>query len=176
MSGTLDMLDAVVARLAARIPRVAVVFFPEAPAQYRLEHPVGALLVRYGGSQYAGASAARSAMVQGRDVAVSVAAVMRRADGADGAFALIDEARAALLGLRMPGTTDGLRAVQDQFLGQAGGLWLCAIDFAAPAPVVEDRDDDDGPLLRRVTRLGPLERTETSLHPDGTITEEDHPL
>ena len=45
-------------------------------------------------------------------------------------------------------------------------------------PVIEDADAEDphAPLLRHVTRLGPLERTETMKQPDGRITEEDYPL
>ncbi|MDA8449835.1 Gp37 family protein [Acidovorax sp. GBBC 3332] len=176
MSGTLEMLDAVIARLRQRIPRVPAEYFPEQPEKYRLNHPVGAILVGYGGSRYDRASDAQGVMVQGRDVAVTLTVIVRQLNGRDGAVALLDEVRRAVLGFRMPNATDGLRAIKDDFLGQVAGLWQYALDLAAPSLVVEDRDEEDGPLLRHVTRLGPFERTETEKQPDGRITEEDHPL
>lgn len=174
---TLAMLEAVIARLQLRIPRVVVEYFPEKPSTYRLNHPLGALLVGYGGSRY-GQTQLPDAIMQDRDVAITVTIVMRQLNGRDGAVQLLDETRAALLGCRLPGTTAGLRAIKDDFLGEVVGLWQYAIDFAAPKLEIEDIEDtdDDAPLLRHVTRLGPLDRTETEKQPDGTITEEDHPL
>ena len=63
-------------------------------------------------------------------------------------------------------------------LATTAGLIEKAFAFEAPAVAVEDADAEDpqAPLLRHVTRLGPLERTETVKQPDGRITEEDHPL
>lgn len=43
----LPVLDAVLARLREKLPQLQVEYFPEKPAEYRLNHPVGALLLSY---------------------------------------------------------------------------------------------------------------------------------
>lgn len=45
----LPVLDAVLTRLREKLPQLQVEYFPEKPAEYRLNHPVGALLVSYAG-------------------------------------------------------------------------------------------------------------------------------
>ena len=48
----LPVLDAVLTRLREKLPQLQVEYFPEKPAEYRLNHPVGALLVSYAGSRF----------------------------------------------------------------------------------------------------------------------------
>ncbi|EKY7025774.1 hypothetical protein QFI32_005337, partial [Escherichia coli] len=48
----LPVLDAVLARLREKLPQLQVEYFPEKPAEYRLNHPAGALLVSYAGSRF----------------------------------------------------------------------------------------------------------------------------
>lgn len=48
----LPVLDAVLARLREKLPQLQVEYFPEKPAEYRLNHPVGALLLSYAGSRF----------------------------------------------------------------------------------------------------------------------------
>ena len=50
MSATRPIIDAVVEHLQAAIPWVSVEAFPERPSEYQFIHPVGAILVGYGGS------------------------------------------------------------------------------------------------------------------------------
>ncbi|WP_308170863.1 Gp37 family protein [Ralstonia syzygii] len=47
MATTLHIIDALVARLKAKLPQLAVEYFPDKPADYRLNHPKGALLVSF---------------------------------------------------------------------------------------------------------------------------------
>ena len=178
MSVTWDLLQAAVQRLAASLPGFATEYFPESPGDYRLNHPRGALLVGYGGSRYGESVNAGPFQAQERMATVTVTLVFRQLHGRDGAVLALDDVIAALLGFRLPDTTGGLQVRRSRFLGQIAGLWQYDIDFEAPAMAVEDADAEDpaAPLLRHVTRLGPLERTETVKQPSGAITEEDHPL
>ncbi|GKT21660.1 Gp37 family protein [Acidovorax sp. SUPP3334] len=178
MSITWELLQATVQRLSVRLPGFAVEYFPEAPGDYRLNHPRGALLVGYGGSRYGAAGNLGDMQAQERLAVVTVTLVFRQLHGRDGAVLALDDVIGALLGFRLPHTTGGLQAKRSRFLGQIAGLWQYDIDFEAPALAVEDVDAEDpsAPLLRHVTRLGPLERTETVKQPSGAITEEDHPL
>ena len=178
MSVTWDLLQAAVQRLAASLPGLASEYFPESPGDYRLNHPRGALLVGYGGSRYGAAVNAGHLQAQERMATVTVTLVFRQLHGRDGAVLALDDVMGSLLGFRLPNTTGGLQVRRSRFLGQIAGLWQYDIDFEAPAIAVEDADAEDpqAPLLHHVTRLGPLERTETMKRPDGSITEEDHPL
>ena len=39
MATTLQIIDAVVERLKVKLPQLAVEYFPDRPAEYRLNHP-----------------------------------------------------------------------------------------------------------------------------------------
>lgn len=177
MSITWGLLEAAVQHLAAKLPGFAVEYFPEAPGDYRLNHPRGALLVGYGGSRY-GEPVSLGAMAQQRWATVTVTLVFRQLNGRDGAVMALDDVIGALLGWRLPNTRGGLQAKRSRFLGQISGLWQYDIDFEAPAMAVavESADDEDGPRLIHVTALDGYERQETYKAPDGTIHHEEHPL
>ncbi|MCM2494548.1 Gp37 family protein [Burkholderia glumae] len=149
MATTLEMVDAVVARLRVKLPALATEYFPERPDDYRLNHPIGALLISYPGSQY-DATADINMIVQPRRVKFAVAIVLRQLNGRGGAIDVLDHVRTALLGFRPPDCKK-LAAVNDKFLGQADSLWQYVIEFSAVAVIVEDAEPNNGPLLTQVT-------------------------
>lgn len=148
MATTVQIIDALVARLQDKLPSLAVEYFPERPADYRLNHPVGALLVSYLGSQF-GATVDAGAVVQPRTLKLSVTVVLRQLNGRSGAVAVLDDVRRALVGYRLPDCRK-LQAAGERFLGQSTGLWQYATDFTALAMQVEEDDADADPRLSQV--------------------------
>jgi hypothetical protein len=128
--------QAVIARLQARIPELAVDAFPDNPEKYRLNHPIGALLVRYNGSKY-GAVMDVDAVLQDRVMAVEVTLVFRSLNGKDGVYAYLEAVRRALTGYRIPAFSK-LKPAQDEFVSQGGGEWRYAIDFVTKTAVIEE--------------------------------------
>ncbi len=149
MATTLEIIDAVVGCLRTRLPALAVEYFPERPADYRLNHPKGALLVSYLGSQF-GDTVDTHYIAQPRTVKLSVTVVLRQLNGRGGAVDVLDLVRRALVGFRPPDCRK-LTAVSEKFLGENAGLWQYAVDFAGEAMLVEDADIGTEPLLTVVT-------------------------
>jgi hypothetical protein len=143
---------AYVARLAARVPRVAAEAYGPAYRDYTLAHPVGALLVTYLRAEYA-APADAGDVVQARTLVFDVVAVVR--DAAEGAphgaaLEVLEEARGALAGLRVPGFRK-TQVRRERFLEHAAGEWKYALTVAAATVAVEEDETPIGPLLERVT-------------------------
>lgn len=150
MAATLQIIDAVLSRLQTKLPGLAIEYFPERPAEYRLNHPVGALLVSYLGSQFA-ASVDTWYVAQPRTVKLSVTVVLRQLNGRGGAVDVLDDVRRALLGWAPPDCMK-LKAVSEKFLGETAGLWQYAVDFHTETMQVEDEDDEALPLLNTVNQ------------------------
>lgn len=149
MATTQEVIEAAIARLKAYVrPALAVEYFPERPADYRLNHPVGALLVSFPGARYS-RPLDTDAVVQERELRLSVAVVMRQLNGRDGAVAVVDRVRTALVGWRAP-DCQKTRALAETFLGEKAGLWQYAVDVAMQTMVVEDLAEPELPLLTQV--------------------------
>ncbi|MCL1861788.1 MAG: Gp37 family protein [Proteobacteria bacterium] len=145
MATTLEIIEAVIARLKEKLPALAVEYFPEKPRDYRLNHPGGALLVSYAGSRYS-APVTTTYVMQPRELRVTVTVVMRQLNGRGGAVDAVDAVRLTLLGHRLPDCKP-LRAVADTYLGEAAGLWQYAVDFAVESVALEDVDAPAGPAF-----------------------------
>lgn len=154
MTTTLQIIDAVVERLKAKLPQLAVEYFPDRPAEYRLNHPKGALLVSYPGSTF-GDSVDVTYVAQPRDVKLSIAVVMRQLNGRGGAVDVVDAVRHALVGWRAPDCKKA-RAVAETFLGETAGIWQYAVEVAAEAMLVEDADvNTETPLTQVIYEENP---------------------
>lgn len=149
MARTTEILDAVVARLARAVPAVATEYFPEKPETYRLNHPVGALLLSYAGSVY-GKQLDTTAVIQPRVLTLSVTVILRQLNGRAGAVDVLDDARQALLGFKPPDCRRRMWAIGEKFLGETAGLWQYALEMATEAVVVQEDETADSPLLSGV--------------------------
>ena len=87
---TQDLLDGAQAVLVAAFPDLAVELFPARPEDYRLNHPVGALLLAYPGSRFADPILRATSVCQERTLTLGVSLVSRHLWGPDGAVALLD--------------------------------------------------------------------------------------
>lgn len=79
----LPVLDAVLARLREKLPQLQVEYFPEKPAEYRLNHPVGALLLSYAGSRFDRPDDT-GAVIQSQTIQLCVTVVFRQLNGKKG--------------------------------------------------------------------------------------------
>jgi hypothetical protein len=144
--------QAYVSRLAAKVTRVAAEPFGPAYREYVLAHPVGALLVTYVRAEYATPADAGD-VVQARTLVFDVVAVVRDAAGGashGAALEVLEEARRALAGLRVPGFRS-TQVKRERFLEHAAGEWKYALTVAAATVAVEDDESIAGPPLERVT-------------------------
>ncbi|MDO5940638.1 Gp37 family protein [Burkholderia cepacia] len=149
MATTLQIIDALVQRLKVKLPQLAVEYFPDKPAEYRLNHPKGALLVSYLGSKF-DPTVDVTYIAQPRTVKLSVTVILRQLHGRGGAVDVVDDVRRALIGWRPPDCRK-VWAVSDKFLGETAGLWQYAVDLASESMLVEDADVNTETPLTQVT-------------------------
>ncbi len=131
---TQDFIDGAQAVLIAAFPDLAVELFPAQPQDYRLNHPVGALLLAYPGSRFGDPILRANSLCQERTLTLGVSLVSRHLWGPDGAVALLDRLRAALLGWR-PDDGQPVTALADRLLGEQAGLWWYTAEFACQTRV-----------------------------------------
>lgn len=137
MSQTADILDDVIARLATAFGRdLAVELFPENPREYRLNHPVGVILVAFSGSSFSD-SAATDATFQDRKMSVPLTFVFRKLNGPRGVINYLDQIRAELTGYQPSHCTTPLAPQEEKFLGQINGLWQYSQKYGASTTQVQ---------------------------------------
>lgn len=147
MSQTEQLLDAIVERLKTSMGRdLMVELFPENPAQYRLNHPRGAVLVAFGKSTFGG-SESSDAMFQERNLVISLTLVFRQLNGKDGAVSYLDRIRDTLTGWWPPHCDQACRPVSERFIGHLQGVWQYGLDIATRATQLQTMAPDSGPLL-----------------------------
>jgi hypothetical protein len=155
----LDREDAIIGRLRERITDMAVETFGDVPAsresdrlkQYRLVNPVGALLVVYRGSEF-GEPESTDCIVQEERVFFDVIVVAKDLRGHRGIYSRIDAVRTALTGYRVP-DCGRMYPVDIAFVHEAGKTWFYAVTFAFGAIAMETAEDEQAPLLKRVTTV-----------------------
>lgn len=147
---TEQLLDAFVARLKKDFDReLAIELFPENPAQYRLNHACGAILVAYGKSTF-GASESTDAVFQARNMSFQLTLVFRQLHGTSGAISYLDRIRECLTGWKPPHCDMTCRATAENFIGQVQGLWQYGLSVATRAVQLQIMGLEDGPLLKEV--------------------------
>ncbi|TXI34363.1 MAG: hypothetical protein E6Q69_04165 [Aquipseudomonas alcaligenes] len=147
MGQTEQILDALVERLKAELGRdLMVELFPENPAQYRLNHPRGAVLVAFGKSTFGGSQAVDS-MFQERNLVIALTLVFRQLNGKDGAVGYLDRIRDTLTGWWPPHCDQACRPVSERFIGHLQGVWQYGLDIATRATQLQAMAPSSGPLL-----------------------------
>lgn len=129
---TIEAIEqAVMDRLHAAIPTVAVEGWPDRPEAYVLKHAVGALLVRYAGSRF-GKPEPTDVVVQTQTPKIEVAALTRALRTHKGVYALLGAVRRALTGFRAAGCS-AMYPMSETFTDYADGVWQYTIEFACEA-------------------------------------------
>ncbi|SFB28625.1 Gp37 protein [Pseudomonas simiae] len=144
---TEQLLDAFVTRLKKDFDReLAIELFPENPAQYRLNHACGAILVAYGKSTF-GASESTDAVFQARNMSFQLTLVFRQLHGTSGAISYLDRIRECLTGWKPPHCDMTCRPTAENFIGQVQGLWQYGLSIATRAVQLQIMGLEDGPPM-----------------------------
>jgi hypothetical protein len=106
MPTTNEMLSEIHQLLKQYFTHLSVEYFPENPADYRLNHPIGAILVSYSGSNY-----------QTENI-----------NGDKGAITTIDIVRDCLNGHQIEGAFNTITCNRDRFISNANGIWQYLLD------------------------------------------------
>ncbi|WP_110970248.1 Gp37 family protein [Pseudomonas huaxiensis] len=139
--------DALLARLQEHFKgELSVELFPEAPGNYRLNHPRGAILVAYGRSKF-GDSEATDAVFQERQLVFRLTLVFKQLNGKDGVTSYLDRIREHLAGWYPPHCDRPCQPVSEQFLGHVQGVWQYALDVSTRATQVQVVVPSAGPFL-----------------------------
>ncbi|NNA49755.1 MULTISPECIES: Gp37 family protein [Pseudomonas] len=147
---TEQLLDAFVTRLKKDFDReLAIELFPENPAQYRLNHACGAILLAYGKSTF-GASESTDAVFQARNMSFQLTLVFRQLHGTNGAISYLDRIRECLTGWKPPHCDMTCRPTAENFIGQVQGLWQYGLSVATRAVQLQIMGPESGPLLTEV--------------------------
>lgn len=126
---TQAIMDSVLDKLRAEYShQLEIDYFPEDPQNYRLNHPVGALLLGFSRGQF-GSDLSTDAVFVEREITLPLTLVFRQLKGPDGVIHYLDLIRTTLTGYQPPHTDRPLRPVAEQFIGQTQGIWQYAQDW-----------------------------------------------
>lgn len=145
MSATRPIIDAVVEHLQAAIPWVSVEAFPERPSEYQFIHPVGAILVGYGGSKF-GDIEQLGRIAQQRDVRLMLTVFGSSLNADDGTLAILDETRLAMVGFAPP-NCQPCHLISEEFLAEDAGAWQYQLVLQTETQQVEDCRQTQRPLF-----------------------------
>ena len=136
-SQTKAITQSIVDQLASVVGTdLAVEFYPEKPANYRLNHANGALLVNYAKSNYPQHNDTAS-VIKPRQMGFTVTIISRGLHDRYGAVPLVDWVLAMLSGFRPEHTDKSLAPVRDYFIQHQSGLWYYGVDFEIEAVHVQ---------------------------------------
>lgn len=152
-----EIEEAILIRLKAKIQGLQIEGFPEKPYEYKLIHPKGALLVSYAGSTYSEPKST-DIVVQDRKMEFDITVVIRNLRTYEGAYAYLETVRIALTGYRIKGCSK-IYPVKEVFVSEDAGIWQYVITLALTMPVVEIEEDDQLPLLRKITTIDDYGKT-----------------
>ena len=148
MSATRPIIDAVCQHLQASIPWVQVDVFPEKPGEYQFIHPTGAVLVGYQSSSF-GKLEGLGMIAQQRDVVLHLTVIGANLHGDDGALAILDEVRLAVVGFTPP-DCEPCHLLAEHFLSEAAGAWQYELTVQTETQQVERRQPAHLPRLTGV--------------------------
>jgi len=170
---TLLIIKSVIDRLKVKCPKLEVVDFPERPADYRLNHPKGALLVSFAGSRFTSSSATH-AIIQERNITISVTVVVRQLNGHDGAIAVLDGARQALIGFKPESCVKKISAVSEKFIAETAGIWQYALDVQTTDMQIQDDEVTSDPFLTHITSNSEFSQVDIRKQADGSISTQEN--
>ncbi len=121
--------DLIIARLISQITDLQIEGFPDDPENYRLNHPIGAILVQYQGTKYS-APEEYNVIFQGSNItSFSISLFTRDLRTNAGAYGYLEDIKTALTGLIIPDQSR-LYPTEDGFLGLNEGVFHYGITFA----------------------------------------------
>jgi hypothetical protein len=155
-----DIEQAIIERLRVKIQGLLIEGFPEKPSEYKLLHPKGALLVSYAGSTFSEPKPT-DIVFQERKVEFDITVAMRHLRSHEGAYAYLDAVRIALAGFRIAGCSK-MYPTKESFLSEDSNIWQYVMTFAMTMPAIEIDEDEQLPLLTKITTVDDYGKTEVS--------------
>lgn len=148
MSATRPIIEAVAAHLQEKIAWVQVDIFPERPTDYQFIHPTGAVLVGYQSSKF-GAIQGLGTIAQQRDLTLHLTIIGAHLHGDDGALAILDEVRLAIVGFKPPNCLP-CHLLQERFLSEDAGAWQYELTVQTTTQQVQVCQPENLPTLTQV--------------------------
>ncbi len=148
MSATRPIIDAVQAHLQAALPRVQVEVFPERPDEYQFIHPTGAVLVGYQSGKFTPIEGLGT-VAQQRDLTLHLTVIGAHLHGDDGALAILDEVRLAIMGFKPPDCLP-CHLLQERFLSEDAGAWQYELTVQTSTQQVQVCRPENLPTLTQV--------------------------
>lgn len=163
MSATRPIIDAVVEHLQAAIPWVSVEAFPERPSEYQFIHPIGAILVGYGGSKF-GEIEQLGRIAQQRNVRLVLTVFGSSLNTDDGTLAILDETCLAMVGF-IPPNCQPCHLISEEFLSEDAGAWQYQLVLQTETQQVEVCREERLPLFTAARYRRPDQDLEPDLKP-----------
>jgi len=152
--------DAILARLAPALTRegdvrpiVELAPWPGRPNEYRMVHPIGAVLVMYKRSKYPGEpngmvewSAEYEVGLFARNLRTHQAVGDSHPDFGTGAYDLLQACRDALAGVELPHSAGQLALTSEAYAGYKEGVWAYTLGFSIPMISVIEPPEVAGPF------------------------------
>ncbi|XXQ68997.1 Gp37 family protein [Neisseriaceae bacterium B1] len=145
MSATRPIIEAVAAHLQQKIAWVQVDIFPENPSDYQFIHPTGAVLVGYQSSKFTQIEGLGT-IAQQRDVVLHLTIIGAHLHGDDGALAILDEVRLAIVGFKPPNCLP-CHLLQERFLSEDAGAWQYELTVQTETQQVQVCQSDNLPVF-----------------------------
>ncbi|MDD3012613.1 MAG: Gp37 family protein [Candidatus Gastranaerophilales bacterium] len=144
-----DIENSIIERLKGTIQDLHIEGFPEKPAEFKLIHPKGAILVHYQGSSYSEPKSP-GCIFQERKLEFSITVVMRNLRTHEGTYEYLDKVRDVLTGFK-PENCGKMYPLKEDFLAEDNGLWQYGINFALTTNNIEADNDTNLVFLKRIT-------------------------
>lgn len=148
MSATQPILESIKQHLLKHIEHFAVELFPDNPSEYFLRDEAGAILIQYAGSKFEQLNSI-DIIQQRRTVTLALTIIARSQHNDDGALAILDQVRLAMVGFR-PTNCLACSLVNEEFAGEAEGLWQYQLFVQTETWQVEQTTPADLPKLTTV--------------------------
>lgn len=137
-------------RLKIAFPEMTVDLFSKQPAEYWLRHPVGAMMVHFGGSRYS-KSLASDIIVQQRILSIQIIISIKNLKSDDTDIQnLVDKTRLVLTGYRPCGSKK-MYPVSETYIDEINGIWLYGITFEVENTNIEALEDEEVQEITSVT-------------------------
>lgn len=128
--------NSIIERLKGEFPELHVEGFPEKPAEFRLIHPKGAILIHYQGGNYS-ETKSLGCIYQEKKLEFSITIVMKHLRTHEGAYEYLDKVRNNLTGFT-PENCSKIRPTKEEFIGEDSGIWQYSINFFTTTPIIEE--------------------------------------
>jgi len=121
--------QSIITQLQSVLTALQIEGFPDKPSEYRLLHPVGAVLVAYNGTNYSKPEG-MGQVIQTADMEFSVTLIVRNLRDKNGAYIYIDSIVSTLTGYSPTGAGK-MYPTNITFLNESNGVWQYGLTFIA---------------------------------------------